>query len=134
MAQVSVFFPMMQFSWAPWRVLPPEHLAIVRECANLHARLAPELYDLIQASAKSGEPILRPLCYSYPHAGYEKVTDEYLCGENLLVCPVVTKGTRRKELIFPAGEWEDEDGNRYAGGRHTVETPLEKLAWFRRKE
>lgn len=44
------------------------------------------------------------------------------------------KGTRRKELIFPAGEWEDEDGNRYAGGRHTVETPLEKLAWFRRKE
>ena len=51
MAQVSVFFPMMQFSWAPWRVLSPEHLAIVRECANLHARLAPELYDLIQASA-----------------------------------------------------------------------------------
>lgn len=134
MAQVSVFFPMMQFSWAPWRVLSPEHLAIVRECANLHARLAPELYDLIQASAKSGEPILRPLCYSYPHAGYEKVTDEYLCGENLLVCPVVTKGTRRKELIFPAGDWVDEDGNRYAGGRHTVETPLEKLAWFRRKE
>ena len=134
MAQVSVFFPMMQFSWAPWRVLSSEHLEIVRKCADLHARLAPELYDLIQASAKSGEPILRPLAYNYPHAGYETVTDEYLCGENLLVCPVVTKGTRRKELIFPAGKWVDEDGHVYTEGRHTVETPLEKLAWFRRKE
>lgn len=134
MAQVSVFFPMMQFSWAPWRVLSPENLATVRNCARLHTELAPEILRIIRESAVSGEPVVRPLAYQYPHAGYETIRDEYLCGDSILVCPVVTKGTTRRELVFPAGEWVDADGKIYTEGRHFVDIPLEKLAWFRKKE
>ena len=132
MAQVSVFFPMMQFSWAPWRVLSPEGLNTVRECAALHAKLAPEIISIIESSAKTGEPVVRPLEYEYPHCGFEDIKDEFLCGSDILVCPVVTKGTFEKELVFPAGKWQDSDGNVFSEGRHLVKTPIDKLAYFRK--
>ncbi len=132
MAQVSIFFPMMQFSLAPWRVLSPEGLAAVRRCAELHAQFAPELLQILRQSAQTGEPVVRTLEYAYPHCGYERIHDEFMCGDDILVCPVVTKGTREKELIFPAGRWADAAGNIYTEGRHVVATPVEQLAWFRR--
>ncbi len=132
MAQASVFFPMMQFSWAPWRVLSKESFEIVREAARLHSKLAPELVAIIRECAMTGEPIMRTLEYQYPHCGYESITDEFLCGDDILVCPVVTKGTLEREIVFPAGEWIDMEGNRYPAGRRVVPTPLESLTWFRR--
>lgn len=132
MAQISVFFPMMQFSLAPWRVLSPEGLAAVRYCAELHAQFVPELLQILYQSAQTGEPVVRTLEYAYPHCGYERIQDEFMCGDDILVCPVVTKGTREKKLIFPAGHWVDAVGNIYAEGCHIVETPVERLAWFRR--
>ncbi len=132
MAQVSVFFPMMQFSWAPWRLLSPEALAIVRDCSLLHAGLAEEMWPLIRDCAATGEPIIRHLEYEYPGCGYEKITDQYLCGSDILVCPVVTKGTREKDVVIPPGKWADTEGNIYGQGTHRLKTPLEKLLYFRR--
>ena len=93
-----------------------------------------EIIEIINESAKSGEPVLRNLEYSYPHNGYAEIKDEFLCGDNILVCPVVTKGTLQKEIVFPEGRWVDVDGNVYTEGRHTVQTPINKLTWFRRAE
>jgi alpha-glucosidase (family GH31 glycosyl hydrolase) len=134
MAQASVFFPMMQFSWAPWRVLSADGLEAVKECAELHSIYADEIIEIINESAKSGEPVLRSLEYSYPHNGYAEIKDEFLCGDNILVCPVVTKGTFQKEIVFPEGRWVDVDGNVYTEGKHPVQTPINKLKWFRRAE
>lgn len=134
MAQASVFFPMMQFSWAPWRVLSEKGLEIVKACAKLHCEIAPEIIELIKQSAMTAEPVIRCLEYCYPHCGYENIKDEFLCGENILVCPVVTKGTVEREVVFPKGSWADSNGVVYSEGRHTVKTPIEKLAWFRRCE
>ncbi len=132
MAQLSVFFPMMQFSWSPWRVLDDEHFSYVKEAADLHTHLAPELWQLLQTCAKTGEPMMRPLEYMYPHSGFEHVTDEFMCADDILVCPITTKGTFEKELIFPQGTWRDSEGRTYTQGRHTVQTPIGKLPWFRR--
>ncbi len=132
MTQLAVFFPMMQFSWAPWRVLSNENLEIVVKAAQLHVNMAPEIIDIIKKSAITGEPVIRTLEYMEPHCGYEKINDEFFCGEDILVCPVVTKGTFEKEMIFPKGNWIDCDGNVFHEGVHMVETPLDKLAWFRR--
>ncbi len=135
MAQASALCPMMQFSWAPWRVLSKEGLRLVVEAAQLHKRLAPEIMELVRKSETDGEPILRNLEYNYPGQGYEYIKDEFMLGENILVCPVVTKGTFEKDLIFPEGTWIAEDGTEYSGAEtHRVETPLSKLVWFRRKE
>jgi len=132
MAQMSVFFPMMQFSWAPWRVLSKEGLAEVTKLASLHAAMADEIVAILKESAVTGEPVLRSLEYQYPHRGYERILDEYLCGSDILVCPVVTKGTFEKDVVFPEGKWQDEDGNVYTEGVRHIATPIHKLAWFRR--
>ena len=51
----------------------------------------------------------------------------------ILVCPVITKGTREKDIVFPAGAWQDTSSIVYEG-RSTVRlrTDLDKLLWFRR--
>ena len=133
MAQCSALFPMMQFSWAPWKALCPENLALCQQAAQLHQRLAPEILALVRQAEQTGEPILRALEYNDPHQGYACVTDEFMLGENILAAPVVTKGARERRVYFPAGQWEDEEGRRYAG--HTapvLPAPLEKLLWFRK--
>ena len=132
MAQVSVFFPMMQFSWAPWRVLSKESLEIVRTAAKLHGEFADYIISEVEKSAKTGEPILRNLEYAFPHRGYERIADEFLCGDEILVCPVVTKGTFEKEIVIPEGRWQSPDGVIFGEGRHIVKTPLDRITYFRR--
>ena len=133
MAQASALMPMMQFSWAPWRALSPESLALVKAAADLHRRLSPEILALVRRAETEGEPIMRSLEYCDPGHGYEYIADEFMLGDDILVAPIVTKGTFRKEIVFPSGTWRDEDGNLYEGGKtHTVDTPIEKLPWFRR--
>ena len=133
MAQASALFPMMQFSWAPWRALSEKSYKVVVEAAQLHKRMADEIIALVADAEKSGEPILRTLEYNDPGHGNEAVTDEFMLGEDILVCPIITKGTFEKDVIFPSGTWRDEDGNTYEGGKTTrVPSPLEKLLWFRR--
>ncbi|MBQ8509220.1 MAG: glycoside hydrolase [Clostridia bacterium] len=133
MAQASALCPMMQFSWAPWRALSEESYKIVAEAGQLHKELADEIIALVGDAERTGEPILRALEYNDPHQGYARITDEFMLGEDILVCPIVTKGTFTKDVTFPAGRWADSDGNVY-DGRQTVKlaSPLEKLLWFRR--
>lgn len=133
MAQASALFPMMQFSWAPWRVLDEEHYRMVVDAAQLHKRMAPCILNLVEDAERTGEPILRSLEYNYPGQGYEMVLDEFMLGKDILVCPIVTKGTRQKEVVLPKGMWKDEEGHVYEGGSHVnMDAPLEKLLWFTR--
>ena len=133
MAQVSALFPMMQFSWAPWEDLSPKNVALCLDAANLHSAMSDEILQLVDEATLSGEPILRCLEYNDPHQGYELIEDEFMLGEDILVAPVVTKGTFRRKVTFPAGQWQDQEGTVYDG--HTMQllnAPLEKLLWFRR--
>ncbi len=133
MAQASALFPMMQFSWAPWRALSEPSYRIVADAAALHKTMADEIIALIADAEKTGEPILRNLEYNDPHKGYEAITDEFMLGRDILVCPVITPGTREKEITFPEGMWLDDNGNLYEGNQtRVIPTPLEKLTWFRR--
>lgn len=133
-AQCSALFPMMQFSWAPWEAVGEEDAALCLEAAKLHNRMADDILALVKEAQVTGEPILRCLEYNDPHKGYAAIVDEFMLGEDILVAPVVTKGTFEREVVFPAGRWVDEDGNVFEGdSRVTLPSPLDKLLWFRRK-
>lgn len=135
MAQCSALFPMMQFSWAPWKALGPKGLSLCLEAARLHERMASRIENLVRKAEQDGEPILRALEYVDPNAGFEHVADEFLLGNDLLVAPVVTEKTYEREVFFPAGCWKDENGNRYEGRtRRILSAPIEKLLWFERIE
>lgn len=132
-AQASALFPMLQFSVAPWRVLSGPALQAVLEAGRLHERLGGEIYRLVCQTAKTGEPLLTPLCYYYPQPPYAQVLDEFLLGRDLLVCPVLQKGCREREVVFPPGLWQGADGTRYPGGQTLrLAAPLETLLYFRR--
>ena len=134
MAQCSALFPMMQFSWAPWRMLGKEAQKYCLDAARLHAKFADYIVENVKASAVSGDPILRSLEYQYPHKGYAKITDEFLLGDRVLVAPVITKGQTEREVVLPEGEWLYLEKTPYSGGcTVTVPAPIDTLPYFIRK-
>ena len=60
--------------------------------------------------------------------------DEFMLGEDILVAPVITEKTYSRDVVFPVGNWVDEEGNCFEGNRtYHLDAPIEKLLWFRRK-
>ena len=133
-AQCAALMPMMQYSAAPWRVLDREHADLCRAAADLHTAHAPLILDLARRACRTGEPIIRYLSYVFPDGGFEKVTDQFLLGDRLLVAPVLRKGERSRTVVFPDGVWEAPDGTRYTAGTHTVPAPLDTLPHFYRRD
>ena len=131
MAQVSALLPMMQFSWAPWRVLDEYHARLCLEAARLHKNFAPYIIEQVKSSAVTGEPIVRHLDYEYPHMGYEGVLDQFMLGDRILVAPVITKGQTERKVILPEGKWKYLGKTEYEGGSTvTVPSPIDILPYF----
>jgi alpha-glucosidase len=131
--QVSALMPMMQFSVAPWRVLGTDNLAICRDMAKLHDRMGEEILALARESATTGEPIIRSLEYVFPGQGHALIRDQFLLGDDIMVAPVVIRGQREREVVFPKGKWKGDDGIIIRGPSvEKVKVPLERLPWYRK--
>lgn len=131
MAECSALFPMMQFSWAPWDALDKSHLGYVKQAHDLHIEFSDKILSFVKSAAKTGEPILRNLEYNYPGRGFEKVTDEFMLGEEILVAPIVEKGQKTRTLKLPEGDWRGYDGKNYIGGKtYKINVTLADLPYF----
>ena len=74
---------------------------------------------------------MRSLEYAFPHQGYERVNDQFLLGDRILVAPVVEKDARNRTVLLPPGKWKGFDGKRYAGpARVTLPVGLDELCHF----
>ena len=133
-AQVHALMPMMQFSVAPWRVLSPSNNNICKDMAILHAQFGEEILSYAKLSSQTGEPIVKPMTWFWPDAGYETIQDQFILGENLLVAPVIQKGARSREVIIPEGTWDGDDGSTVKGPvTIKIDVPLERLPYYRLK-
>ncbi len=131
-AQVHALMPMMQFSLAPWRVLDAEQYAAVLKAVRLRERWMPLIERLYRRAASTGEPIVAPLEYVFPHQGLSGVKDAFMLGDSLLVAPMLAPGTVR-EVTLPAGSWRADDGRLYEGGTAVrIDVPLDRLPCFER--
>ncbi len=133
-AQCAALMPMMQFSAAPWRVLTAKNAELCKKAAALHCHYASYIWELAQQAAFTGEPIVRYMEYQFPHMGLEKVIDQFMLGDRVLVAPVYGKSICSRTVMLPPGRWKYVDGSIYEGGRAEVAAPLDVLPYFERME
>ena len=94
--------------------------SICRRYIELRYRLLPYLYTAAWQAAENGLPIVRPLALAFP--GDRRVAsleDQFLCGDALLVAPVLEQGSEARGVYLPAGGWYD-----FWTGKH-IEGPVD---------
>lgn len=132
-AQSATFFPIIQYSMLPNRVLDDTHLELCMETIRLREQIAPEILRFARHAAQTGEPIMRHMAYEFPDAHMEQVHDQYMLGDRYLVAPVVQKGQTHRTVRFPGGRWQGDDGSIVEGMCEVeIETPLARLPWYTR--
>ncbi|MGC9356279.1 MAG: TIM-barrel domain-containing protein [Anaerolineae bacterium] len=137
--QMAAFMPFFRAHTAahtpdqePWSYGEP-YLTINRRFIQLRYELLPYLYTAIWQMSQYGWPLVRPLWWgAQQNIDLWKVDDAFLCGDALLVAPVVTPGATRREVLLPPGAWYDFWTNRiYEGGTSLeVVAPLEIMPLF----
>jgi alpha-glucosidase len=134
-AQTSALMPMMQFSAAPWRVLDPVHFAAVKKAVDLRMKFTPEILRLAESSSRTGEPVIRHLEYVFPEQGLQKITDQFMLGDSIMIAPLLEKNKLSRTVVLPKpgkGKWMADDGKIYKGGSAIqIDVPLERLPVFR---
>lgn len=132
-AQASALMPMMQFSVAPWRILDESNHAAVMKSVDVRERFVEKIVELAGEAARTGEPIVRPLEYTFPHAGFADIQDQFLLGDDVLIAPVLEAGATSRRVRLPAGRWRAFDGKTYKGSREIeIDAPIDVLPYFER--
>jgi alpha-glucosidase (family GH31 glycosyl hydrolase) len=136
--QFGCFTPLMQahskMPQEPWNY-GDRIMALYRGYVLLHEQLVPYVRAAAATAARTGLPIIRPLCLTDPSdpRGWT-LTDAYGYGPALWVAPVLDDGAREREVSLPRGDWiETWSGDRVRGGGETdVAAPLSRIpVWVR---
>lgn len=116
----------------PWNY-GKQALDIFTTYDRLRYRLIPYIYTTAHQQNQTGLPIMRALVVHHQDDPETyNIDDQYYFGDQMVICPVTTKGAQTKVIYLPEGEWFDYwNGKSYIGKQYyNVETPLEKLPIF----
>jgi alpha-glucosidase len=137
--QTGVFYPFMRTHTTfgtpdqePWSY-GARHEAVNRRAIELRYELLPHLYQAMREASETGVPAMRPLFLEFPDDPQTYgMDDQFLCGRDLLVAPVLREAATAREVYLPAGDWYDYwTGNRVTGGRRlTVPVTIESIPLF----
>lgn len=111
----------------------PQYESILKEIVKERYRWLPYNYTLAYENAAFGLPLVRPLDFRSNKPGrYDKIHDEFLWGDNVLVAPVMTEGALSRNIVFPSGMWFDwnNPARRYTGSEKNYPAPLDRLPLF----
>jgi alpha-glucosidase (family GH31 glycosyl hydrolase) len=137
-AQLGALSPMMQahgrFQQEAW-TYDATVLQLYREAVLLHERLVPYICAAAATAARTGLPVMRPLCLVDPDdAEGWAIADSYFLGPSLWVAPVLEEDATERRTYLPRGEWIDWwTGERLEGGRWVdAHSPLDRIPlWVR---
>ena len=96
---------------------------ISEDFLRLRHKLIPYLYSANYRTHTFGEPICMPMYYKYNSPNAYKVKNQYIFGDQLMVCPITKRQDKRLNLSsvdvwLPEGRWTDIfNGRIYQGGR-----------------
>lgn len=119
----------------PWLVVPDGSDAYRQIVLTDQMRytLMPYIYTLASRTWFDDYTIMRPLVMDFtddPTA--MDISDEFMFGNALLVCPVYEYGARSREVYLPEGRWYDlYTGKLYEGGYTIIaDAPIEHIPVF----
>ena len=137
--QLGVFLPFFRAhtdinspDQEPWAWGEP-YLSINRETIRFRYHLLPYLYTAHWQSTQRGLPLARPLFLAFQDdPATWGLEDEFLCGDALLVAPVLHEGAVSRTVYLPPATWYDFwSGERHDGPAQVeIEAPLERIPLF----
>jgi alpha-glucosidase len=107
--------------------------AINKRYIELRYELLPYLYTQFRNASIMGIPIMRPIIYNYPNEmKFLKTQDEFLVGDDILVCPVLRAGAIKREISVPPGTWYSfwDDHIIKEGDEQTISAPIDTIPIF----
>ncbi|UBM58348.1 DUF4968 domain-containing protein [Marinilongibacter aquaticus] len=116
----------------PWNY-GMEAVNIFRKYTQIRYELLPYIYSSAYQMYQSGTPLMRALVFHFQDdPNVYPITDQYMFGENLMICPVTTKGAQTRVVYLPEGQWLDLWTSKvYSGKQHiNILSPLDIMPIF----
>ncbi|WP_339917160.1 TIM-barrel domain-containing protein [Yeosuana marina] len=120
----------------PWNIAPKGHPAYesILYYNQLRYRLMPYIYTMAGMTYFDDYTIMRPLVMDFSNdKDVENISDQFMFGPSLMVCPVYKYEARNRNVYFPKGTgWYNfYSGDHFAGGQTVnVEAPYERIPLF----
>ncbi|SHL66451.1 glycoside hydrolase family 31 protein [Flavobacterium saccharophilum] len=116
----------------PW-AFDEEVINITRKFVSLRYQLLPYLYTMFWQYIEEGIPMLKPLVY-YDQEDIQTHyrNDEFIFGNEILVCPILEPNAVGRRMYIPRGEWYNYWTNEFLiGGRELwVDTKFDEIPVF----
>ncbi|MCQ2064656.1 MAG: DUF5110 domain-containing protein [Bacteroidaceae bacterium] len=120
-----------------WNIAPENHPAYrsIVYYNRLRYRLMPYIYSQAGRAWLNGTPIMRGLVMDFTHDSIAReVSDQYMFGPSMMICPVVEYQARSRSVYLPEGRlWYDfyQDTVTYEGGCTIMaDAPYERIPVF----
>ncbi|MGB4661103.1 MAG: glycosyl hydrolase family 31, partial [Mobilitalea sp.] len=104
--EIASLMPAIQFSAAPFRILDEENFKAIMKSLEFRNKYLAIIMHYIELAAVTGEPVIRYMSYEFPEEPVEKIIDQFMLGERLLVAPVYQKNCTGREVYLPKGNWK----------------------------
>ncbi|MBF4516067.1 glycoside hydrolase family 31 protein [Flavobacterium sp. ANB] len=116
----------------PW-AFDEEVINITRKFVSLRYQLLPYLYTMFWQYIEEGIPMLKPLVYyDQDDTQTHYRNDEFIFGNQILVCPILEPNALGRRMYIPRGEWYNYWTNEfYTGGREVwIDTKFDEIPVF----
>ncbi len=101
--------------------MTPKVREIYKTFINLHYELIPYMQKYSAIACKTGLPPVRHLSLKYQDdAAVYGIDDEFMLGDALLIAPVLTKQTLKRDVYLPKGKWKNLLTDEITDGGKTV--------------
>ncbi|MGB7392902.1 MAG: glycoside hydrolase family 31 protein [Pricia sp.] len=116
----------------PWS-FGKEITDIVRKFIELRYQLLPYLYTMFWRYSKEARPMLQPIvCFDQEDSQTHFRTDEFIFGEQILVCPIQEPNAKGRRMYIPRGDWYNYWNDEvFEGGKEKwVVADIDKIPMF----